>query len=151
MLTLHRRRGPARERGSVLLLFPAAILVVLLLASIAVDAAIAHRAQVELREAAAAAANDAVTHGLDEATFQRTGEWRLDPRRVEAAVRAALAARADHLDATLAGAPTIDPATGAVTVTLTAEVDYLFAPAVSARSGTAVRAAATAVPLMSGP
>ena len=84
-------RPPAR--GSVLLLFPAALLVVLVLCSLAIDAAAVFVRQRELLDAAAAAANDAATAGLDVDHLRATGEIRLDPGRVDATVAASLAAR----------------------------------------------------------
>ena len=54
------------QRGSTLLLFPAALLIVVALAAVTVDSAIAFMAQRELANATAAAANDAATEGLSE-------------------------------------------------------------------------------------
>ena len=51
------------ERGSVLLLFPAAVLIVIVLSAITVDSSIAFLAQRELANATAAAANDAASRG----------------------------------------------------------------------------------------
>ena len=82
-----------RERGSVLLLVPAGVMVLLVLATIAVDAAAAFLAQRELANAAAAAANDAVAQ-IDEAAFYRTaGAVTIDPDRAAAVADAATAAR----------------------------------------------------------
>lgn len=83
----------AGDSGSVMMLFPAAILIVLLLGSIAVDAAIIHLRQRELLDAASAAANDAATLGIDSSTYQTSGEIHLDARLAEAAVRSSLDAR----------------------------------------------------------
>ena len=82
-----------RERGSVLALVPAGLLVLVLLAAIAVDSSVAYLGRRELAAAADAAANDAVTYGLDEARFRETGKFALDSARVEEAVRRALIAR----------------------------------------------------------
>ncbi len=82
-----------RERGSVLALVPAGLLVLMLLAAIAVDSSVAYLGRRELAAAADAAANDAVTYGLDEARFRETGAFALDPVRAEEAVRRALLAR----------------------------------------------------------
>src|SRR5690606_36454066 len=57
-----RRRG---QRGSVLMLMPAAVLIVLALGSLAVDRAVVFGAQRDLINTAQAAANDAVTLGID--------------------------------------------------------------------------------------
>ena len=55
------------------MLMPAAVLIVILLGSIAVDFAVVFLGQRDLGAAAAAAANNAATYGLDEAAF-RAGE-----------------------------------------------------------------------------
>jgi hypothetical protein len=80
------------ERGSVLLLVPIALLVVLLLTALVADSASAFLAERELADAAAAAANDAVAAGLDPAALRTTGERRLDPERVCAIAAASLRA-----------------------------------------------------------
>ena len=82
------------DRGSVLLLFPAGVLVVLLLGAIAVDASIAFLGQREIANAVAAAANDAATASLSDAAFYGSGDIALDEARAtdlaEARVRGAL-------------------------------------------------------------
>jgi hypothetical protein len=71
-----------RDRGSTLLFFPAALLVVVVLASITVDLARLRLVQRQADDAASAAANDAVTAGLDIEALRRGDDYRLDPRRV---------------------------------------------------------------------
>lgn len=73
---------PARERGSVLLLFPAGVLAVLVLAAVAVDSAVAFLGERELAGAVAAAANDAATDALSETAFYRRGAIELDDAEV---------------------------------------------------------------------
>ena len=85
---LHRRRRG--ERGSALFLFPVGLIIVMLLGAIVVDFANAHLARRELADAASAAANDAVTYGLDLDSVHRDGTYALDPARVRAAVDASL-------------------------------------------------------------
>ena len=79
------------ERGSTLLFFPAALLVVVVLASITVDFARARLAQRQADDAAVAAANDAVTAGLDVAALRGGEDYRLDPLRVRRVVAASVA------------------------------------------------------------
>jgi Flp pilus assembly protein TadG len=121
---------PDRERGSVLALVPAGLLVLILLAAIAVDSSVAYLGRRELAAAADAAANDAVTYGLDEARFRETGNFVLDPARTEEAVRRAVALRrSEGVDrATVSG--TTDADEGTVTVTLRSTAALVFAPAV---------------------
>jgi hypothetical protein len=124
------------------MLMPAAVLVVLVLASIAVDMALVQLRQRQAFDLAAAAANDAVTAGADRAAL-RSGEYRLDPAAVEAVVASSVAA--SELAPSLAGPPevTITPDGVEVTVTLTA--DYLFADVIpGAAEGTTVTASALA-------
>src|SRR5437773_1504898 len=89
-----------RERGSVLMLMPAAVLVFLILGALAVDYGgvfVTHR---DLANAAAAAANDAATRSIDLSLFYETGEIRLIPERAWSIAEQSLAARGlDRLDA----------------------------------------------------
>lgn len=101
-----------RERGSVLLLFPAAVLITLVLGSLAVDTALVHLRQRELVEAAESAANDAAIQGLDLDRYRRTGEYRVDPSIARAAVLRSLEARG--LGRELAAPPTVRVVGGVV-------------------------------------
>ncbi len=132
------------DRGSALMLMPAAILIVLVLAAITVDTAVVHLARRDLLHAADAAANDAVTYGLDEDRLRRGEGYRLDPRRVHAAVLGALESRG-LLDR-LAAPPIITTAGLEVSVALRLRVDYVFAKALPAAQGALVdvRSSATA-------
>jgi Flp pilus assembly protein TadG len=80
--------------GSVLLLFPAAVLVVMILAAITVDASVAFQAQREVADATAAAANDAAGESVGNQAFYRGGRVDVDRATAEAVaverVRAAL-------------------------------------------------------------
>ena len=134
-----RARGP--DRGSVLLLMPAAVLVVLVLGAIAVDAAVAFLAERELAGAAAAAANDAATAGLDEVALRQGAAYRLDPSLVEAAVAASLDAQGLPPGTSVSIAVEGDE----VRVTLAAEADLVFSPSIPGAPDTvAVSATASA-------
>lgn len=85
---------PERERASTLLFFPAALLVMVVLAAVTVDFARLHLAQRQVDDLAAATANDAVTVGLDIDGFRSGDGYRLDAARVDA-VGAMRAGRAD--------------------------------------------------------
>jgi Flp pilus assembly protein TadG len=135
------------ERGSVLLLVPAGVLVVIVLASIAVDFAIAFLGEREVASLASAAANDAASAAVDEAHLRTTGEFRIDPDRAEDVVAATIAASSVdlHLDAPVVDVIDIggEPA---VRVRLTGRIDYVFAPALpGAPDGADVSASAVAV------
>jgi hypothetical protein len=108
------------------MLWPTAVLIVLLLASIAFDFSVVLMGRRELLWAAEAAANDAATYGLDQAHYRRTNEVRLDPGRVDEAVRASLRGRDAGFDLTREPSVRIE-AGGRVEVILTARIPYLFA------------------------
>jgi hypothetical protein len=86
------------ERGSVLALVPAAVLVLALLGALAVDSAAAYLSQHQLSDAVAGAANDAATAALSDQAFYRSGELELDARSSATVVCASMAASLDaHL------------------------------------------------------
>ncbi len=119
------------EHGSVLALVPAGLLVLVLLAAIAVDSSVAYLGRRELAAAADAAANNAVTYGLDEARFRETGAFALDPGKD----RGSRPPRVDARDTATWSTgrcsrcrPTSEA--GTVTVTLRSTAALVFAPAV---------------------
>lgn len=132
------------ERGSVLMLVPAGILVLLCLAAIAVDGAIIFAAERDLANRTAAVAGDLANMAVDDDTLYGDGDVVL--RADVAASYAALSF------------PPEDPPNGyetwraaastdgrRVTVSATAEVRYLFASAIpGARPSTTVQASSTA-------
>lgn len=88
-----------RERGSVLALMPVAVLVFIVLGSLAVDASLAFLGEREVSNLAAAVANDAATQGIDVVRYYGTGELVIDPVRVREVADAALARSGlDHLE-----------------------------------------------------
>jgi hypothetical protein len=136
----------ARDRGSVLLLMPAAVLIVVILGSIAVDFSVAYLGRRELLSAAAAAANDAATHGVDEDAYHNGEGYRLDPARVDAAVAASITGHDLDVDNVLVVVAITDLT---VTVTIEGDVPYIFARAIPAAPDHAhvvARASATAEP-----
>ena len=116
--------GRPRERGSVLMLMPAAVLVLVVLGAIAVDSAVVFMAQRDLVSGAQAAANDAAAYGIDEAAFRAGLGYRYDPARVERAIDGALAAR--RVTATHRWFRRGDR----IVVVLDTSVEYIFAQAV---------------------
>ncbi|MDQ6927341.1 MAG: hypothetical protein M3159_01605 [Actinomycetota bacterium] len=130
-----RRHRRALESGSVLLLFPVAVLVVIVLAAITVDSAVVFLGQREVANSVAAAANDAATIGVGNGAFYRAGAVELDPGTVDRLatqrVRAALDGdrfRDLRVDVTVvpAAAPGCPPT---VRVHASASVAYVFARA----------------------
>ena len=87
----------AGDRASTLLLFPAALLIVVVLAAVTVDLARLHLARRDLDDLAAAIGNDVTTLGIDETELRRTGAYRLDPVRVRELVTSAARARQSDL------------------------------------------------------
>ncbi len=80
-----------QQHGSVLMLMPAAVLVVIVLGSLAIDRAVVFGAQRDLINTAQAAANDAVTLGIDVEEVRAGGELRYDRDRIDEAIRRAVA------------------------------------------------------------
>jgi hypothetical protein len=130
------------ERGSSLILMPAGVLVVLVLASIAVDMAIVHLRQRQAFDLAAGAANDAATAAADEVAL-RSGEFRLDPAQARAIVERVVAA--SSLAPEVAAPPEVVVTDEGVEVTLSLEADYVFAGVMpGAPDGTVVTATVSA-------
>lgn len=87
------------ERGSVLALMPVAVLVFIVLGSMAVDASLAFLGEREVANLASAVANDAATQGIDVVRYYGTGELVIDPVRVREVADAAMARSGlDHLE-----------------------------------------------------
>ena len=130
-------RTSDRERGSTLMLMPAAVLVVLLLGAIALDFAAVFLAERELANVAAAAANDAATQALDREAFYSDGTVRLDPDRARRVAEAAVALRGpDWLEpGTLRVDVVVDPVAPVVTVTVEAEAGRVIARAIPGVDG----------------
>lgn len=124
-----------RDRGSILFLLPACIVIVLILASIAVDMSLVQLRQRQAAAVAAAAADDAATAGTDVVEL-RQGNYVLDRKAVAAVVDRTIA----HSDVAshLAGPPELDVEGDAVRVTLSVTADYLFSGVIPGGSDSAV-------------
>ncbi len=147
---------PDAERGSTLLLFPAALLIMVALAAMTVDSAIAFLAQRQLVNATAAAANDAATEALSDRAFYVDNRIELSSYAVEALAVDRVFQLVDEsrhhgLSVTAEAMP--PAATGCawtVRVRASSRVDELFGKALPGSSGTvAVRAESVASPRMS--
>jgi hypothetical protein len=138
----------------VLLLFPAGVLIVLVLAAVAVDSSIAFLGERELSSAVSAAANDAATKALSDSGFYGRGAVELDDGEVErvAEERVRISLDPSRYHALAVQATVQRPRGGSCQWTLRVEasatVRYLFAPALPGGSDEArVDAAATSVPV----
>lgn len=107
-----------------MMLVPAGVLIVLILASLALDRALVFGAQRDLVATAQAAANDAVALGVDPDELRGNGLIALDPDRVGRAVDAVVAADGAAIAATW------DIQGTTVVVHLERPVRYLLSPAV---------------------
>jgi hypothetical protein len=137
------RAARQRDHGSALLLMPAGLLIVLVLASIAVDMSLVHLRKRQAFELAAAAANDAATAGVDQGRLRTTHDYVLDPERTRAVVEDVVAV--SELAPQLARPPVVTVTATGVRVELALEADYIFADVVpGAPDGTEVTASATA-------
>lgn len=136
-----RLRG---RQGSVLMLMPAGVLVVLLLGAISFDLSLVFLRQRQASSVAVDVANDLASAAFDEVAFRTTGTFRLDPGRADAIGRS-LVDRSD-LGAEVVAIDVQVPGDDTVTVSITVRVDYVFAKAIpGAADGTTVVASATAV------
>lgn len=139
------------ERGSVLILVPAAVIVLLMLGSVAVDYSLAYLGQRELRYASAAVADDAASAAISDSSFygrdgHDAGSIVIDDAKVARVLERSLASRQLH-GVTITGHE-FAVAGNQVCVTLRGRVSYIFARAFPfAPHGTEVvgRSAATAV------
>lgn len=120
----------------MLLLFPAAVLVVVVLAAVAVDSSIAFLGERELANATAAAANDAAGRAISDPAFYQGDRIELDPVSVERVavgrVRAALD-NGRHHDVVVearASPPATAGCSWTVRVTASSRVAYIFSRAV---------------------
>lgn len=135
-----------RERGSVLVLMPAAVLIFIVLGALCVDFSGVWAAQRRLTIAAEAAANDVVTQALDLDALYGDGAVELVPdRAVEVARRSLAAAGLGRLDPSILA---VDVDGDTVVVTVTGVAHHLFAGALPGgfdRTTLRVTATATAV------
>jgi hypothetical protein len=115
------------ERGTVLMLMPAAMLVLLVLASIMVDFAVVGMRSRALHNAASGAANDAATAALSSDGLRGGDTW-IDGDRARAVVRAELEEQGFVLDQPPTVSVSLDGRE--VTVTLHATHEYIFATVV---------------------
>jgi len=136
------------EHGSVLILMPAVVMVVLMLGAISVDAAVVYLGHRELSDFAASAADTAAAKALDRQQFYAEGgRLRLDPVMAQAVV--------DDLRTSLGGGgleitgawAEVSPDGRTVTVTALGIVHEVFAPAVGGHRTASVRAVAIATVL----
>lgn len=130
------------------MLLPAGVLVVLVLASIAVDMSLVHLRQRQGLDLAAAAANDAATAAADPHLL-RSGTYGLDTAAVHTVVRRSVAA--SDLAPHVVGAPVVRVDGGTVEVSLTVAAAHLFTGVVPGAPDrtlvtTAASATATAPP-----
>lgn len=111
------------------MLMPAAVLVMMLLGAIALDAAAIRMQSRELRNVARSAANDALSAALDVDHLRETGEIRIDESIARATVDEAISRRSVDGVAVDAVDLTADPdGTFVLTVTLRRSVDHVLRP-----------------------
>jgi hypothetical protein len=126
------------------MLMPAAVLVVLLLGSIAFDQSLVFLRQRQASSLAVDVANDLATAALDEEGFRDDGEFTLDPDRAEQlgvglVLASDLGDLVEVVEVQVVGSD-------AVSVRVVVRVDYVFARAIpAAAEGTTVTASATAI------
>lgn len=137
------RRG-GRDRGSVLMLMPAGVLVVLLLGAISFDLSLVFLRQRQASSVGVDVANDLASTAFDQQVFRSSGAFVLDEARAGDLARDYLAA--SDLAAEVVGYDVRVLGGDRVEVRLTVRVDYVFAKAIpGAADGTTVTARATAI------
>jgi uncharacterized membrane protein len=144
-----RNRAPARprrERGSVLILVPALVLVVLILGAIAVDSAVAYLGHRELQDFSTSVAQQVATATLSQASFyENGGAVEIDETKAAAIISQAVQAQNATGGLThLTVAPPTFPDPQTVVIRATATVDNVFAPAVGGHATTTITAEASA-------
>jgi Flp pilus assembly protein TadG len=133
-----------KDSGSVLMLMPAAVLIVLILGSIAFDFSLVYLRQRQAINVAAAAANDAVVAGIDLDEFRRSQTVELDHALVEQAAANAIAG--SDLAADIVDWDVRIISDTEVEVWMSVRIEYVFAKALpGASDGAVVEARATAV------
>lgn len=145
-MRLNAGRQPAsvshpNDRGSALALVPAGFLVLIILAAITVDSAVAFLGQRQLGDALAAAANDAAGAAISNTSFYGSGQVVIDPALAAAVVCQTVAAQDSGLHLVriqIAVAGTVIGVRG------TAEVDEVFGRALPGLHQRQVSAVATA-------
>lgn len=135
------------DRGSALMLVPAGFLILIMLAAIAFDFSHLFLAKREAATLAEAAANDAVTFGVDQGELRKNGNVVLRQDLVDTACDAAISAHGPSLKIAAGDwqCQIIDDSR--VEVVITASIDYVFLKAVpggARNASVTVRSIATA-------
>lgn len=134
--------GGRNDRGSVLMLVPAGLLIVLVMASIVVDMSLVHLRQRQAHDLAAGAANDVATAAADQGAL-RAGDYRVDADRARDVVDRVVAA--SELARDVAGPPAVRVTGAGVEVEISLRADYVFAGVIPGTpDGTTVTATASA-------
>ena len=117
------------DRGSVIMLFPAGFLIMMILGAIVIDVGVSQVRARELEVVASSAANDALG-ALDLTTLRSGGELRFDLSRARFIVAESIAGGplpdAEIIDVVVEGTSDTIPQ---LRVTLRLEVDFIMAPA----------------------
>ncbi|MGH3850168.1 MAG: hypothetical protein ACRDRT_10760 [Pseudonocardiaceae bacterium] len=147
----------SNQAGSALLLFPAGVLIMFVLAAMTVDLSAAFLAQRELADAASAVASDAAS-ALAPGSFYRGGRVEPDLEAVKQMAYSRISAslnqqRHQNLAVTVsADRPPTEDCPWAVTVSASSTVDYIFAKNLAGRSGgTVITTKAAAQPQSEAP
>ena len=140
----------------MLVLFPAGVLIMIVLAATAVDSSVAFLARRELTEATAAAANDAAIMSLSPISFYEGGRLEIDAEALAGVATRRVVMVLDagrHRDlevSTVALPPSAPGCAWTVRVSATSSVDYVFAPALpGSDTGVRITVSSTARPVTS--
>lgn len=149
-LVVRRHRGAGRtashERGSALLLFPAAVMVVFALGVICVDSGSAYLARRALTDHVAGAADEVAAQAVDlNAFYGNPAELRIDPQRAQRALEDITTAQRTDGGVVITGEQLVVSSDGRqVTVTATGRARAVFAFGPARRRFVTLTARATA-------
>lgn len=129
------QRARRSDQASALMLMPAGLLVLLLLASVAVDMSLVHLRHRQALDVAGSAANDAVTAAADPSQLRR-GVYRIEPAEAQRVARRTIAA--SDLAPHVVGQPRVLVDGTSVQVSLRVEAKHLFTSALPGAPDTTV-------------
>jgi Flp pilus assembly protein TadG len=132
VLTDRSHRRLRADRGSTLVLMPAAVLIVIILGAIAADFSHVHNRKRELIAVASSIANDAVTYGIDTGALRNGAGSTVvyNDDRVRDVINTSVSHHVSPDRPITFVSYTVDTTTDTVTVTLAENVDYIFAKAI---------------------
>ncbi len=126
---MQHRMSRRRDRGSTLLLFPAGVLIVMMLSAIAVDLSMIHSGQRDLQRVVHSAADDAASD-IDIDLLRRTGQISIDLEAARRSVTNRLRTVPAAVDSVTSIRVDAGPRPNTLRVTVVATIRHVFGRAV---------------------